>query len=162
MKESTLALFVQASREIFSEIGFQELQLSGSGEEESHFEVMASIGFAGDICGFLSLSCSMDSALAFIDRILQNMNMDAEEEGFGQFHREALGEIVNQVSGRSAVLLSENGYDCDITPPTILVGDSIDFDMQEVSDSSTQNISGDFGSIKLFVGVKCEREPTKV
>jgi chemotaxis protein CheX len=161
MKESTLALFAQASREIFSEIGFQDLLLSGDGGENSRFEVMASIGIAGDICGFLSISCTMDSALSFIDRILKNMDMDAEEDGFGQFHREALGEIVNQVSGRTTVLLSEHGYDCDITPPTILVGDSIDFDMREISDSYTRNIRGDFGSINLFVGVKCEREPTR-
>ena len=162
MKEDTLALFSQAAKEIFQEMGFDTLSLVEDDSIGEEFQVISSIGIAGDISGYLSIRCSLASAQTFIDRILSNMGMDSEEQGFGQFHREALGEIVNQISGRSTVLVAEEGFDCDITPPTILIGEGIRFNMQELSKSYNRSIRGDFGSINLFVGVQSEREPSLV
>ncbi len=41
---------------------------------------------------------------------------------FNQFAESAIGELGNMISGRATAYLEENGYTCNLTPPSIVYG----------------------------------------
>lgn len=150
-----LQQFTGALREVVREIGFDEISISVGDIDPSMVELVASVGITGDLHGFMMLRSDMTSAYNFVSRMLINMGIEPEEEdGFGQFHKEAIGEIVNQVSGRSTMMLAEQTIDCNITPPTIIVGNSIYSDIASCESSISHILTGSFGKIGLFVGIK--------
>jgi len=150
-----LGLFTDALREIVTEIGFQDLAIDGGKSKIDSAELVASVGITGDLQGFMMLQTDMASARSFVSKMLANMGIDEEEEeGFGQFHKEAIGEIVNQVSGRSTMMLADHRIDCNITPPTIIAGRNIYSDVSSCEASIAHTIKGSFGNIGLFVGIK--------
>ncbi len=52
-----------------------------------------------------------------MNEMFQNMNFFAPTEDiFGQLHKIAMGEIANQISGRTITILSKHRIDCYITP----------------------------------------------
>lgn len=161
MVNGHVALFQKAFEEVLHEIGFSSLSYDPAPDLNIPSEVVASIGITGDIQGFLLLRSDVKSLVAFIGKVLVNMGMEVEESGFGNFQREAFGEILNQLSGRAMMLLSASGYDCDITPPTMLVGSNISYDIRALDTFLNQNISGTFGSINIFVGIKKTKEWSK-
>ena len=152
--EKYLETFTRAVTDVFSEIGFSEITLKESDYRHASSEVVANIGLTGDLQGYLLLRADLKSAKRFIDKMLTNMSMETDEQEFGQFHKEALGEVLNQVSGRSTMNLQMEKVDCDITPPTIVTGQDIYYDITSMDASTYQEISGDYGSIGLFVGIK--------
>jgi chemotaxis protein CheX len=152
MNQQTLQLFVDAVYQIFGEIGITDLEIRNPNPHEN-YEVIATVGFTGDMHGYLSIRSSLPSADAFIDRLLDNMGMESEEQQFGRFHKEALGEIVNQITGRTTMLLEEQAIACDITPPTILIGNGLSFDVRSLTFHLEKEFTGSFGFFNLFVGV---------
>lgn len=154
MRKEDLELFTQAFQAVLQEIGFTKISYQSSDNIHIPCELLASIGITGDIQGFLLLRSSLDSMRSFIGKVLENMGMEQEEDGFGKFYREAFGEILNQLSGRAMMQLSDNGFDCDITPPTILIGSNITYDLTELDSYINNDIQGDFGDINIFVGIK--------
>ncbi len=161
MLNGHLSLFQKAFEEVLHEIGFTSLSYQSESDLNMPSEVVASIGITGDIQGFLLLRSDISSLTRFIGKVLANMGMESEGSGFGSFQREAFGEILNQLSGRSMMLLSGNGFECDITPPTMLVGANISYDVRALDDFLNQSISGSFGSINIFVGIKKAKEWSK-
>lgn len=157
MNSEHLTQFPIAFNEVLREIGFEHITFSVNEEYRIPTELLASIGITGDLKGFLLLRSSMQSMLAFIDKVLQNMGMDSDENGFGPFHREAFGEILNQLSGRAMMKLSDVGYNCDITPPTILLGSNITYNFSAMVGFINQDIQGAFGTINVFAGINEHR-----
>ena len=154
MNINNLDLFIKADEEIFEEIGFTGLIIQdGTGNEEK-YDLIANIGITGDISGFLLIRSDLESSMKFINKMLSNMGMEAEESDFGKFHKEAFGEILNQISGRSTMLLEASGINCDITPPTILMGTNISMSTYIPSEIVHKTISGGFGSFDLLIGAK--------
>ncbi|MCK5200427.1 MAG: chemotaxis protein CheX, partial [Spirochaetales bacterium] len=121
MNLNNLDLFIEAAEEIFREIGFSALIIKDVNSKEEKYELVANIGITGDISGFLLIRSDLESNMRFINKMLTNMGMEAEESDFGKFHKEAFGEILNQISGRATMLLESSGINCEITPPTILM-----------------------------------------
>lgn len=154
MNINNLDLFIDAAEEIFQEIGFSELIIKDSSNNEEKYELIANIGITGDIPGFLLIRSDLESSMKFINKMLGNMGMETEESGFGKFHKEAFGEILNQISGRATMLLEASGINCDITPPTILMGKNISMDTYKTSKIVHKSICGDFGNFDLLVGAK--------
>lgn len=154
MENKYLSVFQQSITEVFEEMGFGKLEVAQFDEKEYSYEVVSTVGLTGDIQGYVMFQTDMNSAKSFIREMVENMGMEIEEEKFGDFHREALGEITNQLSGRSAVLLEDAGYDCDITPPTIITGTNIYMDMINLQDSVSLLTTGGFGNFRFFVGIK--------
>ncbi|HOV63718.1 MAG TPA: chemotaxis protein CheX [Spirochaetia bacterium] len=154
MDNSIMSLFVTAAKDVFSEIGFLDLSVTDSTFAAEHAEIVSSLGIVGDLQGYFVLRGDRESVYNFVSKILSNMGMDSEGEEFGQFHKEAVGEIVNQVSGRAVMMLAEQGYDCNITPPTILMGNNIQIDMKTLETHVTRDIRGPYGTIGIFAGIK--------
>ncbi|MDA3938719.1 MAG: chemotaxis protein CheX, partial [Spirochaetia bacterium] len=118
------------------------------------YDIIANIGITGEISGFLLIQSDINSSMMFINKMLSNMGMEAEESDFGQFHKEAFGEILNQISGRAVMLLEEEGINSDITPPTILRGSNISLKTYDAAKMLHKTIKGSFGNFNLLVGAK--------
>ena len=154
MNLNNLDLFIEAAEEVFQEIGFSGLIIQdGSGTDET-YDLIANIGITGDISGFLLIRSDLESSMKFINKMLSNMGMEAEESEFGKFHKEAFGEILNQISGRSTMLLESSRINCDVTPPTILMGTNISMGSYVAAEIIHKTITGDFGSFDLLIGAK--------
>ena len=146
-------LFTDAAREVLQELGFSDLSfmdLKGNGFPA---QIIANVGITGDLQGYMILYSDLESAKKFVGRILDNMDMN-QEKGFTQFHKETIGEIVNQVSGRSTMLLARMNLDCNVTPPTIITGQQITYDIRNLDETLWHKVSGSFGNIILFIGIK--------
>ncbi len=154
MKTDTLKLFEEATQQVFTEIGFTELVSNEPSSIDTPPEIVATVGLTGALQGYLSLSTSTKCGQAFVHRMFQNLEIEVDEKDFGQFHQEALAEIVNQITGRSTTLLEQDNLSCDITPPTIVVGTDLFFNLSQLSYSFIRIISGEFGSMTLFVGIQ--------
>jgi len=155
MDMNTILSFEHATQQVFSEIGFPDVQstdLEKTIKENNEF--IATVGLTGQIQGFLSLGGSKSSAINFIRQMLTYMGMDEEDDAdFGQSSRETLGELVNQICGRSSMLLELESISIDITPPTILVGSDLFIDVDKLTDILHKKLTGEFGTFNLFVGV---------
>ncbi len=154
MNIKNLDLFIKAAEEIFKEIGFSGLIIQEGSRNEEKYDLIANIGITGDISGFLLIRSDLESSMNFINKMLSNMGMEAEESDFGKFHKEAFGEILNQISGRSTMLLEASGINCEITPPTILMGTKISMGTYVPAEIVHKTISGGFGSFDLLIGAK--------
>jgi chemotaxis protein CheX len=154
MNIKNLDLFIKAAEEIFKEIGFTGLIIQDGSRNEEKYDLIANIGITGDISGFLLIRSDLGSSMNFINKMLSNMGMEAEESDFGKFHKEAFGEILNQISGRSTMLLEASGINCEITPPTILMGTKISMGTYVPAEIVHKTISGGFGSFDLLIGAK--------
>ncbi len=154
MQNLNLDLFFQAANEVFTEMGYH-LSIQPVPEiNKGIIELIASIGITGDFKGFIILKSSMQSVQNFVTQLLANLKMPAEEIDFGQFHKEAFGEVLNQLSGRSTMLLEGRGIHCEITPPTFITGKNVFTNTAQFKHSLSRYLSGDFGIFTLYVGVK--------
>lgn len=154
MNINNLELFINAAEKIFEEIGFTGLIIQDGSQNEEKYDLIANIGITGDISGFMLIRSDIQSSMNFINKMLTNMGMEEEESDFGKFHKEAFGEILNQISGRSTMLLEDAGINCEITPPTILMGANISMGTYIPAEIVHKTISGSFGSFDLLIGAK--------
>lgn len=154
MNLNNLDLFIKAAEEIFMEIGFSDLKIEDCNSRDQKYDLIANIGITGEISGFLLIRSDIKSSVIFINKMLSNMGMESEDSEFGQFHKEAFGEILNQISGRAVMLLETAGVDSNITPPSILRGSNISIGTYDAAEILHKTIKGSFGSFDLLVGAK--------
>ena len=146
--------FYVAALEVFRELGFDNAGYGEPPVKSVSQGIIANIGLTGDHPGFLIFKSDIESASGFVSKMLENLEMEHNENEFGDFHKEAIGEIVNQVSGRAAMKLSEIDINCNITPPTILTGDNLFFDLRQFTVFTTKSLTAEFGVINITVGIK--------
>lgn len=152
ISEKAIECFNISILEIMNETGFHEAVVN-TDIIESEYSVLTTIGFTGRVHGYLMLQSDMDSANNFVQILAEYVGMEITDEHFGDFHKSTFCEIVNQMSGRSTIHLSEIGLDTDITPPSIIVGSSIYTSISDFDTAQTFYLSDSFGSFKIFVGI---------
>ena len=152
ISEKALICFEKAIVEVFNETGFHNIKLNDK-DEDRNYTVLTTIGFTGQVHGYLMLQADMESANKFVTLLAEYIGMESIDEVFGDFHKSTFSEIVNQISGRSTIHLSEIKLDSDITPPSIIVGSSIYYSISDFDASKTFYIEDSFGIFKIFVGI---------
>ncbi|OQY38363.1 MAG: hypothetical protein B6229_06000 [Spirochaetaceae bacterium 4572_7] len=152
ISDDALECFKRSLLEIMNETGFHEAQIDETGEDVN-YSLLTTIGFTGRVHGYLMLQADLPSANNFVKLLSEYIGMTDIEETFGDFHKSTFCEIVNQISGRSTIHLSEMGLDSDITPPSIIIGSSIYSSISDFDASKTFYIKDIFGTFKVFVGI---------
>lgn len=152
ISNKAIECFNKAILEILNETGFHEATVT---TESAHTEysILTTVGFTGRVHGYLMLQSDDDSANKFIDILSSYVGIELEDKSFGDFHKSTFCEIVNQICGRSTIHLSKIDLDCDITPPSIIVGSSIYTSITDFDTSQTFFVSDSFGTFKIFVGI---------
>lgn len=77
-------------------------------------------GVTGQIHGSVIYGMSLVTA----DRVASTM-LGQEVKSFDQLAASAIAELGNMLSGNAMSVLSERGYICDITPPTVIRGTNV-------------------------------------
>jgi chemotaxis protein CheX len=77
-------------------------------------------GVTGHVQGHVIYGMSLTTA----DRIASTM-LGEPIKVFDQLAASAIGELGNMISGNAMQMLSETGWICDITPPTIIRGQNV-------------------------------------
>lgn len=152
ISDEALMCFNKSIIEIMNETGFHEAKVELDGEEKD-YSVLTTIGFTGRVHGYLMLQADLETANNFVKILADYVGMDEIDEKFGDFHKSTFCEIVNQISGRSTIHLSNIGLDSDITPPSIIVGSSIYSSISDFDASKTFFLKDEFGTFKIFVGI---------
>jgi CheY-specific phosphatase CheX len=146
--------FEKAFAQVFEELGLDSIAITKTSGNDGPCDVMSSIGITGALHGYLILRFDKASLDGFIDHLSGFLGMDKASNGEAAYRKSVVGEISNQTAGRSMMLLSESGFDCLITPPTILTGISLTASSTEFNDCANYAITASFGKISAFVGLK--------
>jgi chemotaxis protein CheX len=153
MGANVISIFNEAMRNIFMEMGIGEITAAQT-EQRGENQIVITIGFAGDIKGNLILGTDMASAFSLVQRMLSHMNMSFQTREFDKLHRGSMCEIANLLAARAANALSELGIECNITPPTIITGETVVTGMFTIRKSYQSGYRGDFGTLHLFLGLE--------
>jgi chemotaxis protein CheX len=159
MKDKLKKILNDALTQILKEIGIEDVECIESPEENLTCEIILTIGITGHLTGTMMLQSDQKSATKIAEKMLSKINHYPEGDDFTESHQEAIREIMNLISGRSLMILSEHQIDCNLTPPTLITGKEICPSMYNIGYSVHTGVKGSFGEIYFFFGVKQEHIP---
>jgi chemotaxis protein CheX len=110
-----------AIREVFQLMLSCQLEMPTTPPPEEGLDITSMVGLAGQLCGVLSLRCSIKSAARMASRML-----GAEIDTAGQEMWDAVGEICNMVAGNFKNKISGLGEGCMLSVPTVITGGDYD------------------------------------
>lgn len=130
------------------QLGSIQMVMAGQREEQ---EVNVAVGFTGTVSGQVLLGLSREVALSLASHLIMS-----EAVEFDELVVSALGEVGNLVAAAAAIRLHEHGMKCDITVPTVILGDHLqvrwpNLYVQKLPLSLAQ------GSLELTIGLKTDR-----
>ncbi len=123
MKVEYVGPFVQGAMTVMNQllnVTPERGQLSARPQVFTTQQVNIVCGITGMIEGQVIYGMSISAA----DRIASLM-LGAQVVTFDQLAASAIAELGNMISGHSMTQLAANGFNCDITPPTIIRGSNV-------------------------------------
>jgi chemotaxis protein CheX len=146
MVEVMVASLVDVTKDIFSTmldraVEFGEATYTGP---QPTANVVATVGFAGTLSGYVSLCVSHDAALEIAQALLGS---DAEEAP--SHVRDAAGEMANMIAGSVRTQMTDKGETVGISTPIVTVG--TDFSTAALRDVSQAVCPFKMGAHSLFV-----------
>ncbi len=108
------------------------------------------IGVTGGLSGQVALVLPKDCAKQIAAKLLREERMHE----FDDIARSALGEIANMITAHATIGLSDAGCVCDITPPTVIAGNSVAMKMPENIKTIVIPLQLSMGSIDLNVSLE--------
>jgi chemotaxis protein CheX len=106
-------------------------------------------GVTGAIQGQVIYGMSMTTA----DKIASKM-LGQTVVTFDKLAASAIAELGNMISGNSMTLLSGSGFECDITPPTIIRGSNVKISTLDIPAIVIQMSIPDIGLLEINVSLK--------
>lgn len=112
------------------------------------YEIGVIIGVTGGARGYVILAMSLEVA-----KNLSTAMLGKEVASFDELSMSAISELGNMLCGTGLLQLSDQVGNCDLTPPTILKGENVDF--SEIGATATVvPLTLSFGTLDLFVSLK--------
>lgn len=90
-------------------------------------DVAILVGITGTLQGQFVLSFDQKTAAGIASQMIKKTSTG----GISTQHRSALSELANMITGNATIELSNAGFPCDITPPSLLIGTNIQVTVQE-------------------------------
>ena len=107
------------------------------------------IGVTGEIRGQLAISMEKSTALNVASKMMMGMSVSE----FDEMAKSAIGEMGNMIAGTYATGLSNLDKRVDITPPSILSGENINYSSY-YGEQLTITFKSDIGDISMDVSIK--------
>ena len=123
MKASFVTPFVNASIRVLDQlvkVPIERGKLAARPQMFTSQQVNIMCGLTGQVHGQVIYGMSVLTSTKIAAR-MSGMTIN----GFDELTASAIAELGNMISGNSVTLLSEEGYICDITPPTIIKGSNV-------------------------------------
>ena len=156
MKEKLISIMREASQQIFTELSSGTIVLIDTPTSDGDVEVAINLGITGQVKGTILFKSSNLTAMNIGNIMLSKIGYSEPNATFSTSHKEAVCEFTNLVCGRTLSLLSENGIDCNLTPPTLITGVKVSPHMPQVKYTINLSISGDFGHLEYSFAVKSD------
>lgn len=124
--------FVEASAGVIKTLTGYELVIGKVFLKESPFvteEVAVIVGITGKIRGQVIFSIKRSVACDIVSKMM----FGAPVTELDEMSKSALSELGNMIMGNTATIFSQKGLEIDITPPTILVGNDMQFSANKVT-----------------------------
>ena len=144
--------FLMASKKIFQDMCFVEVQIQKPILKEASFEKdswVIIIGVTGEMRGQVLIGMSKETACYIASKMCM-----MEVKQIDDFAASALSELGNMIMGNAATVFSSNGIGIDITPPTLSYG-NVSFTNTYTKSLCVPMLFPD-GSIDLFLALKQE------
>ncbi len=143
--------FIDASVEILTEVlgenvNREELYLKEN--SSSTLGLCILIGVPWDVTGRILIDMAQNTGTAIAER----MNSETIPE-MNQLVKATLGELANMIVGRAITKLHILGFDFNISPPTLLIGDKIEITTLQLEAVSVPLSTPD-GKVEVNVAVK--------
>jgi chemotaxis protein CheX len=140
-KESIQIILENSVKFILDETGFTAVSVAPSPEATEPAEIVVTIGITGGIKGILMLRFGLPDAIRVADLLLANTGQVPEGQGLDENRKASLSEVANLFTGRFINLLSEEGVDCNLTPPSIISGHEIGVSIRDTECSVQLSIT---------------------
>jgi chemotaxis protein CheX len=108
-----------AAQEVFELMLSCPLTIPAGPVETEGLDIVSMVGLAGQLCGIISIRCSIKSAGRMASSML---GMDVATDGPEMW--DAVGEICNMVAGNFKNKVPGLGDGCMLSVPTVISGDS--------------------------------------
>jgi chemotaxis protein CheX len=120
MKAEIVNTFVRSAQgvlqsEVGSPINIGQLSVQTAPYTSQHITTI--IGITGDIQGVILLGLSQDAAKTLMSHMVGRTDGNLDE-----LAQSAMAEMTNVIAGTSVTNLSNDGYHCTISPPTVVLG----------------------------------------
>ncbi len=115
--------FVEAANEVLqAEVGVTATRgnLSLQKSALTADEVTVMISMVGQVQGVVLYGLSINTSLALVSRMMGETCTQ-----FDNLAQSGVAELGNVITGRASIKLAEAGYNCNISPPALIVGKDI-------------------------------------
>ena len=156
MKVEYISPFVEASVNVFQTLMNttpERGKLSARPQIFTSQQVNIVCGINGDIEGQVIYGMSIVAA----DKIASKM-LGQSIVTFNQLAASAIAELGNMISDNSMALLSEQGFNCQITPPTIVKGTNVKISTLNIPALVIPMKVADIGDLEINVSLR-QTEP---
>jgi chemotaxis protein CheX len=144
-RDNWIPLLETATREVFELM--LSCQLSPSiNADESHLNITAMVGLAGQLCGVLSVRCDDKAA-----KLMASKMLGVDLDKVGPEMSDALGEVCNMVAGNFKNKIAGLAEGCMLSPPTVITGS--DYSLHSMADSPALEIRLQFETMPLVVSL---------
>ena len=106
-----------SAQEVFGLMLGERLDAAPEPAPENSLDVTSMVGFAGSLCGLLTLRCSSKSAALMTTKMLGTDGVGAKSQ-----MEDAVGEVCNMVAGNFKNKISGIGDGCKLSVPTVITG----------------------------------------
>lgn len=124
MDVNKISPFLDAVTNVMPQLGFQEIKRGRLGMSADRkipsLGVMVIVGLTDQLRGNIVYNMTLDSA----KRIASTMMMGMPVENFDAMAESAISELGNMLAANAATLFEGSGIKTNISPPTLIVGDS--------------------------------------
>lgn len=110
--------------------------------------VNAIIGVTGDIKGQVLYSMGEETAKNIASAMMMGMPVTELDE----LCKSAISELGNMITGNAASELGNNGFNCNITPPSLVMGQNVVISIKDVQ-ILVIPLDTDFGQMTIYVGL---------
>jgi len=152
MKAEHINPFITASAEVLKMITQCEFDKGKLYIKASPFEannVVILLGITGDIRGQATLNMTEETAKNVASKMMMGMPVAELDE----MAKSALSEMGNMIMGNAATLLFNEGVSVDITPPSLMVGQSLSFSPGGMKTVGVP-LESEIGTINFDISVK--------
>lgn len=134
MKVEYLNPFTQACFDILVQIGGfnpKKGKLQLKNEPVPSYGVSVLVGVIGEVKGQVIYSLTEETGKKIASAMMMGMPVDE----FDEMAKSAISELANMITGNASTALSAQGYEIDISPPTLVTGSNM-----KISTTSVQTI----------------------
>ena len=152
MKVEFINPFVSAAFLVLEKVGKTKVtkgKLSLASSPIEGNDVNTVIGVTGDILGQVIYGMSTETAQKLASIMLMGMPVD----DFDEIGKSAISELGNIITGNAATELGNNGYCCNITPPTLFMGKEVKVSFKDLQILIIP-VTTDLGEIVINVALR--------